>query len=238
MVHRLVLFDIDLTLIRTSRSGLWAMNAAGRELVGPDFTTDGIEFAGRLDTVIITEALVQSNVEPTDELIRQFRRCYALHLKQRLDDPGVERSTLPGVETLLGRLQATTGVIVGLVTGNFSDTGRIKLKACGLDPSRFEACAFAEDATGTPPSRDELPPIAIGRCSQRTGMSLPSERVIVVGDTPWDVLCARRNGCRALGVATGVHSPDDLRMAGADMVVPDLRDTEALSAWITGKYGL
>ncbi len=237
MVHRLVLFDIDLTLIRTSRSGLWAMNAAGRELVGPDFTTAGIEFAGRLDTLIIKEALVQSHVVPSDELISQFRHCYALHLKQRLDDPGVERSTLPGVEALLGRLQATTGVMVGLVTGNFSDTGRIKLKACGLDPSQFEACAFAEDATGTPPSRDELPPIAIGRCSQHTGMSLPSDRVIVVGDTPWDVLCARRNGCRALGVATGVHSLDDLRMTGADMVVPDLRGTEALCAWITGENG-
>jgi phosphoglycolate phosphatase len=232
--HRLVLFDIDLTLIRTSRSGLWAMNCAGQEIFGPDFTTDGIEFAGRLDTLIIVDALARLRVEPTEALIRRFRRRYALHLQRRLDDPAVDRSTLPGVEPLLARLRDTAGVMLGLVTGNFSETGRIKLAACGLDPGQFLVGAFAEDATGQPPSRDELPPVAIHRCVRRTGRQLTPDQVIVVGDTPWDIRSARRIGVRALGVATGQYSQDELRRAGADLVVPDLRDSDSLVAWMSG----
>jgi phosphoglycolate phosphatase-like HAD superfamily hydrolase len=237
----LILFDIDATLILTSRSGLWAMERAGRELFGEQFAIGNIEFAGRLDTRIIPEIFTSSGVDPSRENLARYRARYAQLLEQRLKDPTVVKTVLPGVHELLADIEARaasgTEVTVGLLTGNYIDTGKLKLTHCGIDPARFAIGAFADDAPEDHHTRDDLPPVALARYRERFGRAIEPARTVIIGDSPADVRCAKVNGCRALAVATGVHTVAQLRACPEipDLVVPDLRDTAHISAWMFGQ---
>src|SRR5436190_147149 len=124
----LVLLDIDMTMITTGGSGMKAMADAGRELFGAGFTTDSIDFAGRLDPLIVGEMLLVNGLADTPEHRQRFRIAYREHLHRRLAQPGIGRS-LPGVLQLIDALPRQ-GAILGLLTGNFEETGSMKLRAC------------------------------------------------------------------------------------------------------------
>ncbi|MFT3684766.1 MAG: HAD hydrolase-like protein [Phycisphaerales bacterium] len=235
----LILFDIDATLILTSRSGLWAMERAGRELFGAQFAIGNIEFAGRLDTRIIPEIFRNCDVDPSRENLASYRTRYAQLLEQRLADPTVVKTVLPGVKELLAaidaRAAAGTDVTIGLLTGNYQDTGKLKLTHCGIDPTRFAIGAFADDAPEDHQNRDHLPPVALARYRERFGRAADPARTVIIGDSPADVRCAKANGCRALAVATGIHSVDELNAStpyAPDLAVQNLADTQAISRWI------
>ncbi|HYD02055.1 MAG TPA: haloacid dehalogenase-like hydrolase [Phycisphaerales bacterium] len=235
----LILFDIDATLVLTSRSGLWAMELAGQELFGDNFLIRDVEFAGRLDTLIIPEIFERSAVPVTPENLARYKARYAELLEQRLADPGVVKTVLPGVRELLAeigsRRAAGVDVTVGLLTGNYEHTGRMKLRHCGLDLSPFVVNAFADDAFHPHGSRDDLPPVALRRYRERHGREADPSRTVIIGDSPADVRCAKVNGCRALAVATGVHSLEQLRACtphAPDLAVQSLADTAAVAAWM------
>lgn len=235
----LILFDIDATMILTSRSGLWAMERAGQELFGPRFVIGDIEFAGRLDTLIIPELFERNGVPVSADTLGSYRNLYAMLLAQRLADPAVVKTVLPGVRELLAAIDryASDGrdVTAGLLTGNFEQTGRTKLTHCGIDPARFIIGAFADDASHPHGSRDHLPPVAMERYRRHTGRGIDPSRVVIIGDSPADVRCAKVNGCRALAVATGIHTVDDLSNNSPhspDLAVATLADTESICAWI------
>jgi phosphoglycolate phosphatase-like HAD superfamily hydrolase len=241
----LILFDIDATLIHTSRSGLWAMERAGRELFSPDFAIRDIEFAGRLDTLIIPELFERNGVELTSANLDSYNTRYADLLEQRLADPTVVKTVLPGIHNLLAavdaRIAAGHDVTAGLLTGNYKHTGLCKLRHCGIDTSRFVVNAFADDvphSLSRQGSRDDLPPFALRRYREHHGRPVDPARTVVIGDSPWDVRCAKVNGCRSLAVATGVHSLDELRSCTPhppDLAVTNLSDTAAISAWMFGE---
>ncbi len=117
---------------------------------------------------------------------------------------------------------------LGVLTGNYPETGRLKLEAAGLDTAWFPVAAWGSDAA----SRRDLPPLAMRRHETLTGRRLEPGHVVVIGDTPHDVDCARASGCRSLAVATGPYRADDLVASGADLVVEDLSGTESLVKWI------
>jgi phosphoglycolate phosphatase len=127
------------------------------------------------------------------------------------------------VGSLLALLAERADVTLGLVTGNYRQAAPLKISAAGLSPGSFSLGAFGDEA----PTRPELVALALGRWSERGARPDP-DRVIVIGDTPRDVACAHANGCRCLAVATGWHSAETLRVAGADAVVPDLSDPSML----------
>ncbi len=229
----LILFDIDATLIRTGGLGIKAMGIAGRAMFGPGFDERRVDYAGRLDPLIITD-LMRAHGVPNDAMtMTAFRAAYRAHLEALLRD-GTGR-TCPGVPELLARLRRNAGVTLGLLTGNFPETGRIKLKACGIDADDFAVSAWGDESPHLPPARDHLPPVAMRRHAERTGTPVDPRRVVVIGDTPADVGCARAHGCRSLGVGTGHFAPQLLRDAGADLAVEDLSDTDSIERWLLNR---
>lgn len=237
----LILFDIDATMVLTSRSGLWAMNRAGKDLFGPAFEIGDIEFAGRLDTRIIPEIFRSNHVDASVKNLAEYRERYAHLLERRLADPAVIKAVLPGVHKLLAAIDAHTSaghdITTGLLTGNFEQTGKLKLAHCGIDPARFTIGAFAEDAPHDHQDRDHLPTVALARYHERFGRAIDPARTVIIGDSPHDVRCAKVNGCRALAVATGAHSVEQLEACTPhkpDLAVSDLADTGRITTWLFG----
>lgn len=216
---RLVLFDIDGTLLRGQGVGARAMERAGRRLLGPEFTLEGIDFGGALDPWIFREAVVRMGRSDAEELLSSFRDAYLVDLVSELETSRTGPEILPGVAAALHALAADPLATLGLVTGNYSRAAPLKLRSVGIDPGQFEVGAFGDDA----PTRPELVRLAIERWTARGGTPDP-KRVVVVGDTPRDVDCARKNACRSVAVATGWHTEKEPRDSGADVVVPDLLD--------------
>lgn len=228
----LLLFDIDLTLIDSGGVGARSMVAAGRRLHGPAFTADGIPFGGQLDPVILSLMLGRAGVEPTPEAIQAVRRAYHAELQGALRTPGVARP-LAGVLDLLGALEAhQSRPALGLLTGNFEETGRLKLRGAGVDPDRFCVRVWGDDSPHAPPLREHLPPVGLQRYRDIRGAPLEPCRVTIIGDTPHDVRAARATGCRVLAVATGRTPAPELAAAGADRVVDDLSDTTGVLRWL------
>ncbi|USN99729.1 MAG: haloacid dehalogenase-like hydrolase [Phycisphaeraceae bacterium] len=226
----LILFDIDLTLVNTRGAGRDAMVEAGRAVFGKPLNRDGVDFAGRLDPVILRDLIAASGHKATHEAIAAARAAYAELLPGYLEG---RSAPLPGALELVDRVNREPGVTIGLLTGNFEETGRLKLEASGFDPDRFAVRVWGDDSPHDPPRREDLPPVGIARYETRHG-HLPTETVIV-GDTPHDVSCALANACRVLAVATGYTDATTLRAAGAHRVADDLTDTANLAAWLIGE---
>ncbi|MEM7756386.1 MAG: HAD hydrolase-like protein [Planctomycetota bacterium] len=232
----LVLFDIDMTLVRTDGAGIEALEAAGTELFGAHvsrelagrFRADSIAYGGRIDPVIFAELLSVNGIEPTAGRVAALRDGYSERLPALL--PGRARA-LPGAIDVVSAVSASEAT-AGVLTGNIERTGSAKLAAAGFDLGQFEVCVWGDDSPHDVPTRDHLPPIALDRDAAMRGERLDARRAVVVGDTVHDVACARAHGLRCLGVATGKHAADVLADAGADRVVADLTDTEGIVSWL------
>lgn len=222
----LILFDIDATLIRTEGAGIKAMVDAGSELFGPGFTAEGVAFAGRLDPLILADLLMTNRQTPNPGNIQSMRRAYRKHLEVRLKS-GVGRA-LPGVAPLLDRLQSEAAATLGLLTGNFAETGSAKLAACGIQVSRFAIQVWGDDSPHDPPAREHLPAVGMQRYRQLHRRDIAPQCVVIIGDTPHDISCAKAHGCRSLGVGTGQFRAEQLLASGADHAVDDLSNTEAV----------
>lgn len=227
----LVLFDVDATLISTAGVGMRALEKAGKHLHGESFDASTTEYAGRLDPLIFGDLLSNNGIEPTADALDSLRRGYAEHLVVLLDEPGAAR-VLPGVRELLDRLGTIDGLVIGLLTGNFPETGAIKLRACGIEPDSFAIRVWGDESPRVPPAREHLPPVALDRYQRLTGQSLDPRHGVVIGDTAHDISCAHASGMRALAVATGYFGVSEL--ASADRAVADLSDTDSIVSWITG----
>jgi phosphoglycolate phosphatase-like HAD superfamily hydrolase len=227
---KLLLFDIDGTLLSTGRSARDAFHAALLEVYGSAGPIESHSFAGKTDPQIARELLTLAGL--SDGVIDAgFERLWSGYLKrlERGLSNGTPPRVMPGVVPLLERLGAMQErVTVALLTGNILPGARIKLEAAGLW-QHFEFGAFGSDDE----RRDRLPAIAVARALEHAGHSFRGEEVIVLGDTPSDVSCGRGIGCRAAGVATGPYDGSMLRDAGADVVWDTLEDTDAVIDWIT-----
>lgn len=226
MNPRLVLFDIDGTLVLTGGAGMRALNRACEDLVGHRDALDGIPLAGRTDWVILQDALSRLGRDLDSDLFVTLRDRYLACLEEEIELPGHGlKAVMPGVRDLLDRLHARDDIFLGLLTGNFQVGARIKLGHFDLW-KYFRCGAFGDDAA----DRNALVPFAVSR-ARESGMPAVSGRdVFVVGDTPYDVACARAAGATPVGVATGRYSVVELRETGADVVFPDLSDHSAFEA--------
>jgi phosphoglycolate phosphatase-like HAD superfamily hydrolase len=220
---RLVLFDIDGTLVLTGRAGLRAMNKACADLVGHDAALEGIVLAGRTDWIILHETLEKHGRVMNDALLDELRARYVVHLREEIRLPGRGvKAVMPGIRQLLDALQQREDVALGLLTGNFAEGARIKLEYFDLW-KYFSYGAFGDDAA----DRNALVPIAIARADACGLANVTPEDVMVVGDTPFDIACARAVGAIPVAVATGGFDVDQLHASGADIVFKDLSDTQA-----------
>jgi phosphoglycolate phosphatase len=227
----LVLFDIDGTLVLTGGAGIRAMNLAGKSVFDVDNLLEGVEVAGRTDWGILRDALSRVGLSIEDGGLARFREAYIAHLRDEVLQPGKGRKgVMAGIPDLLPALEARDDVSLGLLTGNFRDAARIKLEH--FDLWRFFACgAFGDDS----PDRNELVPFALARARECGLGAMRCEDVIVIGDTPHDVACARAVGALPIAVATGSYSADQLRETGAPIVLDDLGDVDAVLELLESK---
>lgn len=219
---RVVLFDIDGTLVDTGGAGRRSFLAAISFCLQRPIPAGTIaDFAGRTDPAILRTFLERAGIEDPDPALRQ-RICqvYIDRLEEELAGPGPMR-VYPGVEALLERLASDPETRVGLLTGNFEEGARRKLDR--FDLMRFFAFgAFGSDDE----DRDRLVAIARIRAAEVEGRPLPGARVVLLGDTPLDIRCARAGGAKAIAVATGAYDADTLKRHRPDLLLPDLSDTE------------
>ncbi|MET0389387.1 MAG: HAD family hydrolase [Polyangiales bacterium] len=222
---RVILFDIDGTLLRGHGAGSRAMQRAGRRVCGDAFALEGIVIGGGLDPLIYAEAARNMGLADAHALHDAFRDCYLEELALELAASGSRLELLPGVVELLGELQGKPDIAVGVLTGNYRRGATAKFEAVGLGEHFFLAGAYGDDAS----SRPGLVPVALARVATALGRETHPRDVVIVGDTPRDVDCALQNGSRCLAVETGYHTREELLAAGAHCVVADLRDPAALS---------
>lgn len=220
---RVILFDIDNTLLYTGGAGSHAMNVAFRELYGIENGFSGIEFSGRTDRYIFARGLLNHGIEgDVADHLADFTALYY----EILPDSLIEREgrLMPGFPELLQAL-ARGGSLLGLATGNFSQAARIKLRHYRLD-EHFAGGGFGEVSL----DRADVVREAI----RNVGATAARSDILVVGDTPHDITSALENGVLAVGVATGNYSVEDLDTSGAHLAFADFADFEAAAASLLG----
>lgn len=226
---RLILFDIDGTLLWTDGAGRRAIHRALLDEMGTAGPIDGYRFDGKTDPQIVRELLELAGHPEyqSDDRITAICRRYVDLLTAELAKPTQATRIYPGIKDLLAALEpyeADGRALVGLLTGNVESGATLKLRSAGLDPVRFVVGAFGSDSH----RRSELPAVAAERAARRTGRRFSGADIVIVGDTPDDVACGRPIGARTVAVATGFYDTAALRAAGATHVFENLSDTDVV----------
>jgi phosphoglycolate phosphatase-like HAD superfamily hydrolase len=223
-MKRLVLFDIDGTLLTTDGAPRRAFHRAMLEVyrtAGPIATH---AFDGKTDPQIARELLTHAGLPAAavDRGLDALWSAYLRELSAEFARPGSRTTVLPGILALLEELHARADdVLLGLLTGNIEAGATLKLRSAGIH-NTFRIGAFGSDCE----RRDGLPPVAVARARAAVGIEFARGDIVIVGDTPSDVTCGRALEARAIGVATGRYHADELREAGAAAVFADLSATE------------
>ena len=225
--EKLLLWDIDGTLISTGRAGEFALEDSIRAVLGARPDLSGIEIAGRTDRTIAQQILLKYGQEPTIERVAQFLDGYVEALARRLPERRPFGSIYAGIVDILEKVHRRHDLAQGLVTGNMRRGARLKLQHYDVF-HYFEFGAFADDDQ----DRNRLPPFAKARAEARYDVRFKPSSIFVIGDTPHDIACGKAIGARTIGVATGRFSAQELERSGADAVFPDFSDTGAFFDFI------
>jgi len=223
---KLILFDIDGTLLLSLGAGRRALVAAMSEDVPHiEAAAARIRFDGKTDPQIVREMLAATGESADDDArIAAILDRYVDCLRRELSRPGHRTDIMPGVVELLDRLEAEEAALLGLLTGNVAVGAGLKLESGSIRPGRFAVGAYGSDH----PVRAELPAIAAARAERHFGRRPSGAEIVIIGDTPADVTCGAAVGARAIGVATGAYTTDDLEAAGAYAAFTDLSDEEGV----------
>ena len=220
------LFDIDGTLVLTGGAGMFAFAETFAEDFGVPEISREVPFAGQSDRGIAGNLFIAHGVENTAENWERFREGYVArlldHLRRR------EGIVLPGVFRLLDRLEALGDVQIGLLTGNVAAAAEIKLRYYDLW-DHFAFGGFGDDH----PDRNDIAATAVARARQRAENESGEDRIVIIGDTPNDIRCARSVGAYAVAVPTGHITAEELGAAEPDLLVETLEDSDAIVAYLS-----
>ena len=222
-MKKVILFDIDGTLVLTGGAGGRAMSRAFTETFGVGDGGGQLSMAGRTDYWIVAETARRSGIDFSANALGGFKRAYVSHLEKEIQRPGPRKGVMPGVPLLLDELETRDDVHLGLLTGNFESGARIKLGYFGLW-RYFPYGAFGDET----PDRNTLLAVALRKIEMCGGPTVSRDDVVIVGDTPLDVDVATAGGARSLAVATGNYDAEALGGSGADTVMDDLSDIPAV----------
>ena len=224
----ILLFDIDGTLLQGHGVGRRALEAALLSIYGQTFDTRSVPFSGKTDAQIFRELLAAApdhglDAEPSDDQRDALRSAYLDEMGRRLPVDPVEE--LPGAAALVRQLDGGEHTL-GLLTGNLEPLAYGKVARIGLERTLFPFGAFGSDAE----DRNALPAIAADRAAAHLGRDVAHDELVIIGDTPRDIACARAVGARVVAVATGYYDADELD--DADVVLESLEafESEALRA--------
>lgn len=223
---RLLLFDIDNTLLYTGGAGSVAMNLAFQEMYGVDDGFGKVEFSGRTDLYILSEGLRQHGINDGHEAhLDKFLQRYYGHLRHTLGQRNGH--LMPGFPQLLEALSQREGLRVAVATGNFTEAAWMKLEHYGIREYFSDDGAFGEESV----DRSEMVRLGI----ERFGDGVAPEDILIIGDTPHDVSAALENDLVAVGVATGGYTVDQLRESGANLAFQDFSDWQGAAAMLAGE---
>jgi phosphoglycolate phosphatase-like HAD superfamily hydrolase len=214
---KLILFDIDGTLVSCDGQTRATFKRALESVYGDGGIIDTYDFSGKTDTRIVFDAMTGAGRPPAEVLagIPRVRERYLVGLGHELDRARVR--LLPGVGRLLERLASRSDVVLALLTGNWEGGARIKLASHDLN-RYFLFGSFGDDVL----DRNDLPPLAWERARSATGRGFTPDETLIVGDSLLDIACARAHGIRCLAVATGRTSAESLQAAGPDWLLAEL----------------
>ncbi len=226
---KLVLFDIDGTLLWTDGAGRRAIHRALLDEAGTAGPIDGYRFDGKTDPQIVQDLLSLADHPRADDaaLLQAVCRRYVDHLRAELELPARATRLMAGIGALLAALEpheAAGRALVGLLTGNVAAGAALKLRSAGLAPERFRVGAYGSDSA----RRADLPAVAAARATALTGRAFAGADVVILGDTPDDVACGRPIGATSVAVATGSYDVAALSATGAAYVFETLADTAAV----------
>lgn len=221
---KLVLFDIDGTILWSDGAGRRAMTDALTQVFGSAGPTD-YRYDGKTDPQIVRDLMrLEGHTEEfIDQRMAQIIEHYLQGLERELGE-GLHTHLFEGVPELLDALEARDDIVLGLLTGNLRAGAALKLRSAGIDMSRFRIGAFGSDHHHRP----ELPAVAQRRAREELGLDIPGTAMVVIGDTPADIECGRAIGARAVGVATGRYTVEELASHSPMAVFPTLADTDAV----------
>lgn len=215
MKTKLLLFDIDGTLLISGGAGVEALRLALADQFGVEHDLSGIEIAGRTDSGIARQIFAAQGIEATPKNLAAFFDRYLHHLARLL--PLTPGRVLPGIIEILQRVKAMPHVAVGLLTGNLEAGARIKLAHYGVW-DYFQFGAYADDHH----DRNQLGHFARQRAQERHGCLFEPQDIFILGDTAHDIACARAIGARAVAIATGGNSLEALAAFEPDFLFEDL----------------
>ena len=223
---RLFLFDVDGTLVSARGAGRRAMKRALLAVYGATGPADTYDFRGKTDPRIVEDLMRAAGLSAGEiaERLPAFYDRYLEELSAEIGD-GRQVALMPGIGELVRRLSKHPETLVGLLTGNIEGGARLKLSPTGLW-SHFRLGAYGSDD----PDRSRLPRVAVRRAEALVGRPIRPEQVLVIGDTPLDIGCARAFGAVAVAVATGQHGVEELATFGPDFLFPDLSDVPRVLA--------
>jgi len=222
---RIVLFDIDGTLLRSGGAGRASMERALTEVFGSPGSSE-YHYGGKTDRQIVRDLMRREGFtdDAIDAQMGQLLESYVSGLATELGSGNRTMLVLDGVIELLDALDREERVVVGLLTGNIESGARAKLTAAGINPARFRVNAFGSDHE----LRPELPAVAQRRARELLGTDVQGNRLIIIGDTPGDIQCGEAIGARAIAVATGSYSVEQLATYEPYAVFESLADTSAV----------
>jgi len=226
---RLVLFDIDGTLLSAGLAARSTFASALEDIYGTSGDVEGYAFEGRLDPLIVTDLMRAAGV-PEETIAARRAAALALYL-DRLETALRERAPVlkPGVPALLDALERVPGLVLALLTGNMERGARLKLSIAGIW-HRFAFGVWGDDAA----CREELGLVALERARPATSLAFAGPDCVVVGDSRHDVACGLAIGARTVAVGTGRTTLPALQAAGAHAVLADLSDTQRALEAILG----
>ncbi len=229
---KLLLFDIDGTLIHSNGAGKRVMALALQEVFGTTGPIDSYNMGGKTDTRIVTDLLSAAAIPPAEIIAHMpdlFERM-VVHGQTVFRQGNGSAAPCPGVVPLLQTLQGRYDMLLGLVTGNIEAMAPLKIAAAGLDPTQFRVGAYGSHHI----DRDHLPAIAMQQATELTNLVFAGHNTIVIGDTPLDIQCARATGATAVAVATGRYSATTLKQYHPDILLDNLADTTAVLQQLVG----
>jgi phosphoglycolate phosphatase len=225
--HRVILFDIDGTLIKAARRPEYRGRMRGmlEEVFGTCGRISEVDFGGRTDLSIYREALECEGITAAEirERLPQMETMMVA-LIEEMAATGEVYCLCAGVRELLDSLATDSRFVTSLLTGNVERLAEAKLRVSGIHHYFQSRGAFGSDAE----ERDHLPAIAAERINERLGLALAPDRFVIVGDTPRDINCARHFGARVVAVASGQHTLEQLEAHSPDALLADLGETESV----------
>ncbi|MCX6178507.1 MAG: HAD hydrolase-like protein [Chlorobiales bacterium] len=221
MLRKLVLFDIDGTLLTVNSINRRILMDALKEVYGTEGSAGTHNFAGKMDSIIIYEVLQNAGLSDT-EIAEKFDEAKQTYIEKfRLQAKPSDVILMEGIRELLDQLSASSELMLGLLTGNFEGSGRHKLLLPEIN-HYFPFGAFADDGQ----SRNELPAVAVEKAYQLTGKKFSETDIIIIGDTEHDIVCARALNAKSIAVATGTYSAEELQKHNPHIIYENLSQTD------------